>query len=330
MGRANWRRSGNGAEEKDQEKTMAGEGGKTNKLNISLEFFPPQSEAMETRLWESLGRLAPIDPDFVSVTYGAGGSTRERTHRTVGRIVKETDLAPAAHLTCVAASKAEIDEIVENYWSAGVRHIVALRGDPTEGTGGKYVPHPDGYANASDLVAGISKFSRDGAGFEVSVGCHPETHPESPSMAHDLNVLKAKVDAGATRAISQFFFEPETFFRFRDAVADAGIDVPIIPGIMLQPNFRGLMRMSDLCKTKMPGRIVDLYDGLEDDKETRDALTAQLAAELCFALAEGGVEHFHFYTLNRAGLALATTRLLHLTPRPQHSPQDAHAARNAA
>ncbi len=278
---------------------------------ISFEFFPPNSEKMEARLWDSLERLAPVGPEFVSVTYGAGGTTRERTHATVTRIVGETGLQAAAHMTCVAASRAEVDGIVRRYWSAGVRHIVALRGDPASGTGSAFAPHPDGYANAAELVAGIRKLHD----FEVSVSCHPEVHPESPSMAHDLDVLKAKIDAGATRAITQFFFEPDTYFRFADAAAASGITVPIVPGIMLQPNFAGLTRMAGLCGTHLPPRIADLYDGLDDDPGTREALTAQLAAELCGNLANGGVDHFHFYTLNRASMALATTRLLSISPR---------------
>ena len=281
---------------------------------VSFEFFPPNSEKMEARLWDSLRRLEPIGPEFVSVTYGAGGSTRERTHRTVTRILAQTGLRAAAHLTCIAASKTEIDDIVQRYWAGGVRHIVALRGDPTAGAGpdaapAPYAPHAHGYANTAELVAGIKK-QHD---FEVSVGCHPEIHPESPSLAHDLDVLKAKIDAGATRAITQFFFEPDTYFRFADAAADAGITVPIVPGIMLQPNFSGLKRMAAMCRTHLPRRIADLFDGLDDDPETREALTAQLAAELCNGLATGGVDHFHFSTLNRAGLALATARLLSLT-----------------
>ncbi len=286
---------------------------RANAPKVSFEFFPPNSEKMEARLWDSLQRLAPIGPEFVSVTYGAGGTTRERTHRTVTRIVEQTGLKAAAHLTCVAASRAKIDGIIGQYWDAGIRHIVALRGDPAAGTGSAYVPHASGYSNATELVAGIKSLRN----FEVSVSCHPETHPESPSMAHDLDVLKAKIDAGATRAITQFFFEPETYFRFADAAAAAGITVPIVPGIMLQPNFAGLARMAGLCGTHLPRRIADLYDGLDDDPGTREALTAQLAAELCSQLAAGGVDHFHFYTLNRASLALATTRLLSISPHNQ-------------
>lgn len=286
---------------------MLAERGLKGGLKVSFEFFPPKSEAMEARLWDSIRRLEPIAPEFVSVTYGAGGSTRERTHRTVGRIVEETALRPAAHLTCVSASRAEIDDVVRLYKSAGVRHIVALRGDPPEGAGASYVAHPEGYEHASDLVAGIRAIGD----FEVSVGCHPERHPDSPSFTQDLDALRAKVDAGASRAITQFFFEADTYFRFRDAVAKAGIAIPIVPGIMLQPNFHGLARMSSMCHTNLPQRIADLYAGLDDDPDTRGALTAQLAAELCGTLADGGVDHFHFYTLNRAGLALATARLLH-------------------
>lgn len=275
-------------------------------LSVSFEFFPPKNSDMATRLWDSVERLALLAPSFVSVTYGAGGSTRERTHATVKRIVEETPLSPAAHLTCVSATKSEVDGVIEEYWNAGVRHIVALRGDPPEGIGERYVPYPGGYENAADLTAGIRAIGD----FEVSVGCYPEKHPESPTLQADLDHLKRKIDAGATRAISQFFFEPDIYFRFVDAARAAGITIPIVPGIMLQSNFKGLSRMAKLCHADVPDWLAARYDGLEDDGETREMLTAQCAAELCGKLAEGGVSHFHFYTLNRASLALATCRLL--------------------
>ncbi len=276
--------------------------------SVSFEFFPPKTPEMDARLWDSVERLAPVEPVFVSVTYGAGGSTRERTHATVKRIVDETPLRAAAHLTCVSATRGEIDSVIGDYWDAGVRHIVALRGDPPEGIGERYTPHPGGYENAADLTAGIRAIGD----FEVSVGCYPEKHPESASLQADLDHLKRKIDAGATRAISQFFFEPDTYFRYVDQVRSAGITIPICPGIMLQSNFKGLSRMARLCHATVPDWLATRYEGLDDDRQTRDMVTAQCAAELCSALAEGGVEHFHFYTLNQASLALATCRLLGL------------------
>ena len=279
-------------------------------LSVSFEFFPPKTEAMEATLWESIRRLEPLDPAFVSVTYGAGGSTRERTHRTVHRIVDETGIRPAAHLTCVSASRSEVDDVIRDYWSAGVRHIVALRGDPPKGLGEAYVPAAGGYANAAELAAGIRAIGD----FEISVGCYPEQHPESPSLEHDLDLLKAKIDAGATRAITQFFFEPKTFLRFRDRAVRAGISIPIVPGIMLQPNFKGLTRIAALCNTHIPQQMYQHYEGLDDDAATRQLVTAHLAAQLCSDLREAGVEDFHFYTLNRAELALSTCHLLGVKP----------------
>ncbi|WP_417482843.1 methylenetetrahydrofolate reductase [NAD(P)H] [Maricaulis sp.] len=284
----------------------------SDELSVSFEFFPPKTEAMEATLWDSIRRLEPLDPAFVSVTYGAGGSTRERTHRTVHRIVDETDIRPAAHLTCVSASRSEVDGVIRDYWSAGVRHIVALRGDPPQGLGEAYVPTKGGYANAAELAAGI----RAVGDFEISVGCYPEQHPESPSLEHDLDLLKAKIDAGATRAITQFFFEPETFLRFRDRAVRAGISIPIVPGIMLQPNFKGLTRIAALCNTHIPNQMHQHFEGLDDDAATRQLVTAHLAAQLCSDLREAGVEDFHFYTLNRAELALSTCHLLGVKPRP--------------
>ncbi|WP_339743593.1 methylenetetrahydrofolate reductase [NAD(P)H] [uncultured Maricaulis sp.] len=279
-------------------------------LSISFEFFPPKTEPMEDTLWQSISRLAPLSPAFVSVTYGAGGSTRERTHRTVHRIVNETDIRPAAHLTCISATRAEVDAVIHDYWDAGVRHIVALRGDPLQGIGEAYRPAAGGYANAAELAAGIRAIGD----FEVSVGCYPEKHPESPTAEHDLDLLKAKIDAGATRAITQFFFEPETFLRFRERAVRAGIKIPIVPGIMLQPNFKGLTRMAALCNANIPDRIHRHFDGLDDEPDTRQLVTAHLAAQLCSSLHESGVDDFHFYTLNRAELALSTCHLLGVKP----------------
>ncbi|MCH8490713.1 MAG: methylenetetrahydrofolate reductase [NAD(P)H] [Oceanicaulis sp.] len=285
---------------------------KSGAPRVSFEFFPPKTEDMETRLWQSIGRLAPLGPAFVSVTYGAGGSTRERTHRTVKRIVDETDLLPAAHLTCVSATKAEIDDVIRSYWDAGVRHIVSLRGDPPEGIGERYIPHPGGYENAADLSAGIRAIGD----FEISVGCYPEKHPESASLQADIDHLKRKIDNGATRAISQFFFDADVFLRYLETVRAAGITIPIVPGIMLQPNFKGLKRMAKLCGASIPQRLETVFDGMDEDDKTRELITAHIAADLCDALKAGGVDQFHFYTLNRAELALAACALMGVKPEP--------------
>ncbi|WP_051143328.1 methylenetetrahydrofolate reductase [NAD(P)H] [Oceanicaulis alexandrii] len=277
---------------------------------VSFEFFPPKSEEAETKLWSSIARLTPLAPDFVSVTYGAGGSTRDRTHRTVRRIVSETEMAPAAHLTCVSATRDQVDEVIRDYWNAGVRHIVALRGDPPEGLDQAYQPFPNGYSNSADLTAGIKAIGD----FEVSVGCYPEKHPDSADWDADLDMLKAKIDAGATRAITQFFFDADIFFRYLERVRKAGIDIPIVPGVMLQPNFKGLVRMAEMCGAHIPDRVHAVYDGLEDDAGTRELVTAHLAAEMCETLCDGGVDAFHFYTLNRAELSLSTCALLGVKP----------------
>ncbi len=281
-------------------------------LNISFEFFPPKSDAVEQRLWDSVKRLSPLQPKFVSVTYGAGGSTRERTLDVVGKIASDTSnsIKAAGHITCVAASKDEVNDVLKSYWERGVTSVVALRGDPAEGIGAKYTPHPDGYAYASDLIEGAKEI----ADFDISVGCYPEAHPEARSLQDELSNLKRKFDAGADRAITQFFFEPETYLRFRDKAQAAGMDKPIVPGIMLQSNFKGLARMADMCGAYLPPKYADLYEGLEDDLETRDLVTAHLTAELCNKLVDEGVEDFHFYTMNRAGLSLATCRLLGVKP----------------
>lgn len=275
---------------------------------VSFEFFPPKTEAMAQTLWASVERLAPLDPLFVSVTYGAGGSTRERTHATVRRLAQETDLKPAAHLTCVAASRAEIDEVIRAYWEAGVRHIVALRGDPPEGIGGTYVPGADGYPHSGALVAGIRAI----APFEISVGCYPEKHPESPSLEADLEHLRAKVAAGASRAISQFFFEAETFLRFRDKAAAAGIEIPIVPGIMPVASFKGVANMCAKIGAQIPPAFAERFAPLDDKPEIRSLVAAVAAAELCERLLAEGVAHFHFYTLNRAELSYAVCHMLGL------------------
>ena len=276
---------------------------------VSFEFFPPKTETMEKTLWESVETLAPLVPRFVSVTYGAGGTTRERTHATVARIASDTAIPAAAHLTCVNASRAEIDVIADEYWHAGVRHIVALRGDPPV-AGGRFEARPDGYASAAELVAGLKR-RHD---FEVSVSAYPEVHPEAGSLYADLDALKAKLDAGATRAITQFFFEPETFFRFRDAVAAAGIDAEIVPGILPVSNFAQLQRMAVPCATHVPGWMAHLFAGLDDKPAARQLVAATVAAELCRRLYAGGVRHLHFYTLNRAELAYAICHMLGVRP----------------
>ncbi len=279
-------------------------------IDVSFEFFPPKTEAMEKTLWESVETLSPFDPRFVSVTYGAGGTTRERTHNTVARIARETPIAVAAHLTCVDATKAEIDVVAEEYWAAGVRHIVALRGDPPR-AGEKYATHPGGYENAADLVAGLRKLHP----FEISVAAYPECHPDSPDAAHDLDNLKRKIDAGANRAITQFFFEADTFLRFRDAAAAAGIDAEIVPGIMPVMSFAAVQKMSAMCGTAVPGWMERLFEGLDDRPAARQLVSATLAAELCRNLYAGGVRQFHFYTLNRAELSYAICHLLGVRPR---------------
>jgi methylenetetrahydrofolate reductase (NADPH) len=272
---------------------------------ISFEFFPPKTEKMEEQLWEAIVTLAPLQPRFVSVTYGAGGTTRERTHNTVARIAQETAIPAAAHLTCVEASKAEIAEVANAYWAAGVRHIVALRGDPP-GTDGTFVPHPEGYTSAAELVEGLRKLHP----FEISVSAYPETHPQALSAAADIAFLKQKFDAGASRAITQFFFEPETFFRFRDAAAAAGVDAEIVPGIMPVSNFAAILRMSQMTGTAIPAWMAHLFEGLDDHPPARQLVAATIAAEMCRRLYAGGVRHFHFYTLNRAELSYAICHLL--------------------
>ena len=276
---------------------------------ISFEFFPPKTEKMEEQLWDAVVTLAPLEPRFVSVTYGAGGSTRERTHNTVARIARETRIPAAAHLTCVEASKDEIADVANAYWEAGVRHIVALRGDAPN-SDGVFVPHPDGYASAADLVEGLRKLHP----FEISVSAYPETHPEAATAKSDIDFLKRKLDAGASRAITQFFFEPETFFRFRDAVSAAGIDAEIVPGIMPVTNFASIVRMAKMTGTSIPTWMAHLFDGLDDHPPARHLVAATLAAEMSRRLYAGGVRDFHFYTLNRAELAYAICHLLGKRP----------------
>lgn len=278
---------------------------------VSFEFFPPQSEEMMQKLWATVERLAPLAPRFVSVTYGAGGSTRSRTHATVTRIAAETGLTVAAHLTCVDATREEIDEVANDYWQAGIRHIVALRGDPPD-RDRRFRPTPNGYAYAVDLVAGLKAV----ADFEISVAAYPETHPEAPNPQFDIDNLKAKVDAGASRAITQFFFDPEVFLRFRDCAAANGIMVPIVPGIMPVTNFSSVKRFAGLCGASVPAWLGRNFDGLDDDFETRKLVAATVAGQQCQYLQTHGVEDFHFYTLNRADLSYAICHMLGLRPRP--------------
>jgi len=274
---------------------------------VSFEFFPPKTDKVEEQLWHSIETLLPLGPRFVSVTYGAGGTTRERTHATVARIAQETTTPAAAHLTCVGASKDEIAEVAHAYWEAGIRHIVALRGDAPQQEG-TFVPHPQGYASAADLVAGLKSLHD----FEISVAAYPEVHPDAASAQADMDNLKRKIDAGATRAITQFFFSPDTYFRFLDKVHAAGIEAEILPGIMPVTNFTGVQKMAAMCNTQIPDWMERLFAGLEHHPGTRQLIAATLTAELCRKLYAGGVRGFHFYTLNRAELSFAICHLLGL------------------
>ena len=284
--------------------------GAARRIGVSFEFFPPKTAEMEQALWDAVGRLAPLRPNFVSVTYGAGGSTRERTHATVKRILAESLLTPAAHLTCVGATCADVDAVIAAYAAAGVRHIVALRGDPPGGAGERYAPHPGGYRNAADLVAGIKRITE----IEVSVSAYPEKHPDSPSVAADIDMLKAKVDAGATRAITQFFFENSLYFRYLDRVRAAGIAIPIVPGILPVQNFKTTHAFAARCGASVPAWLADRFDGLDDDAATRKLIAAAVAAEQVLDLVDHGVTDFHFYTMNRADLVYAVCHLLGLRP----------------
>lgn len=276
---------------------------------ISFEFFPPKTEKMEIALWDTVQTLAPLGPRFVSVTYGAGGSTRERTHATVARIARETAIPAAAHLTCINADRSEILDIARAYWDAGVRHIVALRGDPPQ-AGQKYFPHQNGFANAAELTAGLKTV----APFEISVAAYPESHPDSTNLTADLDNLKAKIDAGANRAISQFFFTPEVFFRFRDRAAAAGINAEIVPGILPVSNVAQTRKFAAMCGAEIPQWMDRLFENLDNHPETRQLVAATVAAEMCRKLYAGGTRHFHFYTLNRAELSYAICHLLGKRP----------------
>jgi methylenetetrahydrofolate reductase (NADPH) len=276
------------------------------RAGVSFEFFPPKTAEMETILWEAIARLAPLAPSFVSVTYGAGGSTRERTHATVKRIIAETPLAPAAHLTCVAADRAEIDSVIHSYVAAGVRHIVALRGDPAGGIAERYTPHPQGYQNAAELVAGIKAI----ADVEVSVSAYPEKHPDSLSVDADIDMLQAKVDAGAGRAITQFFFDNDIYFRYLDRVRARGITIPVVPGVLPVQNFKQMRVFAERCGTSVPTWLADRFTGLDADAATRRLIAAAVAAEQVMDLVDRGVTDFHFYTMNRADLVFAICHLL--------------------
>ena len=279
-------------------------------IRVSFEFFPPKTAEMESALWEAITRLAPLEPSFVSVTYGAGGSTRERTHATLARLVRETDLKPAAHLTCVAATREEVDDVVRAYHEAGVRHIVALRGDPVSGPGGAYEPHPGGYATSTALIEGIRRLGD----FEVTVSAYPEKHPESATLDADIDVLKAKVDAGATRAITQFFFDNAHYLRYVERVRARGIHIPIVPGIVPVQNFRQTASFAKKTGASVPQWLADRFEGLDDDPATRRLIAAAVAAEQVLDLVDHGVTDFHFYTMNKADLVYAICHLLGLRP----------------
>jgi len=280
-----------------------------HKPTVSFEFFPPHTEQMEATMWRSIDRLAALEPSFISVTYGADGSTRERTHDAVERITRETDMTAAPHLTCIGASRGEIDDIAREYWDMGVRHLVALRGDAPHGVD-KYEPHPDGYASASDLVTGLRKV----ADFEISVAAYPEVHPEAPDADFDLDNLKRKLDAGATRAITQFFFETEVFLNFRDRCAAAGIDSPIVPGILPITRFPQLEKFAAACGASVPDWLREWFAGLEEDTQTRQMIAASVAISQVRRLQAEGIDEFHIYTLNRSELAFAICHALGVRP----------------
>lgn len=281
-----------------------------SRFAISYEFFPPKTPEMETQLWETISRLEALRPHFVSVTYGAGGSTRERTHAIVARIARETHMKPAAHLTCVSASQEETNDILRNYWAAGVRHIVALRGDPPGGVGTPFMPNPLGYPSSTHLVRGIKAV----ADFEVSVSTYPEGHPESRSIDQDIDALKSKIDAGATRAITQFFFDNDIYYRFLDRARGRGITIPIVPGIMPIRNFRQVAGFAQKAGASAPLWLAERFEGLDDDPETRALVAATTAVEQVMGLARAGVNEFHFYTNNRADMVFAICHLLGVRP----------------
>jgi methylenetetrahydrofolate reductase (NADPH) len=279
-------------------------------VRVSFEFFPPKSDDMETRLWDTVKRLEPLAPHFVSVTYGAGGSTRERTARTINRILAQSRLTPAAHMTCVDASRGEVDEVIGEFVSMGVRNFVALRGDPADGVGARYQPHPDGYSNGAELVGAI----RRQGDFDVSVSAYPEKHPESPDFATDFDMLKRKVDNGATRAITQFFFDNDLFERYVEKARAAGIYVPIVPGILPVHSFTQVANFAARCGAHVPNWLAERFDGLQNDAQTHALVAAAVAAEQVLDLIERGVGDFHFYTMNRADLAFAISHMIGIRP----------------
>ena len=280
------------------------------RIKVSFEFFPPKTDEMEQRLWETITRLEPLDPQYVSVTYGAGGTTRERTARAVGRILRESSLKPAAHMTCVDASRDEVDAVIAEFVAMGVMRFVALRGDPAAGVGARYQPHPDGYQNGADLVAAIRKQGD----FDVSVSAYPEKHPESADFATDIDMLKRKVDNGATRAITQFFFDNDLYERYVERVRRAGIYIPIVPGVLPIHNFQQVANFASRCGTHVPEWLAERFAGLESDPQTHALVASAIAAEQVLDLVERGVEEFHFYTMNRADLAFAICHLIGIRP----------------
>ncbi len=290
-------------------------------LRISFEFFPPKTDAMEETLWQSIERLKPLAPSFVSVTYGAGGSTRERTHATLQRILAETPLRPAAHLTCVAATRDEVNGVVDAYRAVGIRHIVALRGDPVGGAGTRYEPQPGGYLNAADLDAGIARHGD----FEISVAAYPEKHPESPSIDADIDMLKRKVDAGASRAITQFFFDNDRYEAYVNRVRAAGVTIPIVPGIVPVHSFKQVSHFAVKTGASVPAWLARRFEGLDDDPQTRQLVAAAVAAEQVLDLVDRGVTDFHFYTMNRADLVYAICHLLGMRPAKPAAPAEAAA-----
>lgn len=277
-----------------------------DRVRVSFEFFPPKNDEMEARLWDTVTRLQPLNPHFVSVTYGAGGSTRERTARTVRRILTETTLVPAAHLTCIDATREEVDAVIAEFTRMGVRRFVALRGDPAAGVGSIYRPHPGGYANGAELVAGL----KSRGDLDISVSAYPEKHPESPDFATDIDMLKRKVDSGATRAITQFFFDNDLYERYVERVRRAGIYIPIVPGILPVHNFAQVANFSKRCGALVPAWLAERFEGLENDPQTHALVAAAVAAEQVLELMETGVTDFHFYTMNRADLAFAICHMI--------------------
>jgi len=293
------------------------------RLRVSFEFFPPKSDDMEHRLWQTVMRLQPLNPRFVSVTYGAGGSTRERTARTVKRILNETSLLPAAHMTCIDATRGEVDQVIAEFAEMGVKRFVALRGDPAEGVGARYRPHPDGYANAAELVAAMSAVGD----FDISVSAYPEKHPESPDFATDIDMLKRKVDNGATRAITQFFFDNDVYERYVERVRRAGIYIPIVPGVLPVHNIAQVANFCSRCGALVPTWMAERFEGLQKDPQTHALIASAVAAEQVMDLMERGVEDFHFYTMNRADLVFA---ICHMIGIRAHEPLVAEASAGAA